>query len=74
MIQNERLYGSKLSPSKPLGGEEAHGMSTGGAATNRLSVGAAMHQTPKLTRKQISVRLMELYQLVFLSLTINRSL
>ncbi|KAL0729180.1 hypothetical protein Bca4012_025273 [Brassica carinata] len=46
---------------KPIGGEEAHGMSTGGAATNRrFSVGAAMHQTPKLKRKHISVTSMEL--------------
>ena len=66
IAEREALYRSKPSPSKPLGGKKAHGMST-------LLGSRGMHQTPKLTRKQISVRSMELYQLVILSLTINRN-
>ncbi|KAG2280013.1 hypothetical protein Bca52824_051233 [Brassica carinata] len=56
IAEREALYRSKPSPSKPLGGKKAHGMST-------LLGSRGMHQTPKLTRKQISVRSMELYQL-----------
>lgn len=57
IAEREALCRSKPSPSKPLGGKKAHGMST-------LLGSGGMHQTPKLTRKQISVRSMELYQLV----------
>ncbi|KAG5398283.1 hypothetical protein IGI04_020097 [Brassica rapa subsp. trilocularis] len=56
IAEREALCRSKPSPSKPLGGKKAHGMST-------LLGSGGMHQTPKLTRKQISVRSMELYQL-----------
>ncbi|XP_033144747.1 65-kDa microtubule-associated protein 3 [Brassica rapa] len=52
IAEQEALYGSKPSPSKPLGGKKAPRMSTGGAATNRrLSLGAGMHQTPKPNKK-----------------------
>ncbi|CAA7021016.1 unnamed protein product [Microthlaspi erraticum] len=52
IAEQEALYGSKPSPSKPLGGKKAPRMSTGGAPTNRrLSLGAAMHQTPKPNKK-----------------------
>ena len=66
IAEREALYRSKPSPSKPLGGKKAHGMSI-------LLGSRGIHQTPKLTRNQISVRSMELYQLVILSLTINRN-
>ncbi|KAL0710375.1 hypothetical protein Bca4012_017353 [Brassica carinata] len=52
IAEQEALYGSKPSPSKPLGGKKVPRMSTGGAATNRrLSLGAGMHQTPKPNKK-----------------------
>ncbi|KAH0943291.1 hypothetical protein HID58_002928 [Brassica napus] len=52
IAEQEALYGSKPSPSKPLGGKKAPRMSTGGAATSRrLSLGAGMHQTPKPNKK-----------------------
>ncbi|CAH8383589.1 unnamed protein product [Eruca vesicaria subsp. sativa] len=52
IAEQEALYGSKPSPSKPLGAKKAPRMSTGGAATNRrLSLGAGMHQTPKPNKK-----------------------
>ncbi|CAH2070336.1 unnamed protein product, partial [Thlaspi arvense] len=53
IAEQEALYGSKPSPSKPLGGKKAPRMSTGGAATTnrRLSLGAGMHQTPKPNKK-----------------------
>ncbi|CAH8351059.1 unnamed protein product [Eruca vesicaria subsp. sativa] len=53
IAEQEALYGSKPSPSKPLGGKKAPRISTGGAAaTNRrLSLGAGMHQTPKPNKK-----------------------
>ncbi|XP_013606870.1 PREDICTED: 65-kDa microtubule-associated protein 3-like [Brassica oleracea var. oleracea] len=52
IAEQEALYGSKPSPSKPLGGKKAPRMSTGGTATNRrLSLGAGMHQTPKPNKK-----------------------
>ncbi|CAF2108636.1 unnamed protein product [Brassica oleracea var. botrytis] len=56
IAEREGLYRSKPSPSKPLGGKKAHGMST-------LLGSRGMHQTPKLTRKQINVRSTELCQL-----------
>lgn len=51
IAEQEALYGSKPSPSKPLGGKKAPRMSTGGATNRRLSLGAAMHQTPKPNKK-----------------------
>ncbi|KAG7612635.1 hypothetical protein ISN44_As05g046370 [Arabidopsis suecica] len=51
IAEQEALYGSKPSPSKPLGGKKAPRMSTGGASNRRLSLGAAMHQTPKPNKK-----------------------
>ncbi|KAJ4882382.1 65-kDa microtubule-associated protein 3 [Raphanus sativus] len=57
IAEQEALYGSKPSPSKPLGGKKAPRMSTGGAATNRrLSLGAGMHQTPKPNNKKADQR------------------
>ncbi|XP_010443482.1 PREDICTED: 65-kDa microtubule-associated protein 3 [Camelina sativa] len=51
IAEQEALYGSKPSPSKPLGGKKAPRMSTGGATNRRLSLGAGMHQTPKPNKK-----------------------
>ncbi|XP_010555626.1 PREDICTED: 65-kDa microtubule-associated protein 3-like [Tarenaya hassleriana] len=51
IAEQEALYGSKPSPSKPLG-KKAPRMSTGGATANRrLSVGGGMIQTPKPNKK-----------------------
>lgn len=46
IAEQEALYGSKPSPLKPLS-KKAPRMSTGGANSRRLSLGGAMHQTPK---------------------------
>ncbi|XP_010536523.1 PREDICTED: 65-kDa microtubule-associated protein 3 isoform X2 [Tarenaya hassleriana] len=50
IAEQEALYGSKPSPSKPLG-KKAPRMSTGGATNRRLSVGGGMIQTPKPNKK-----------------------
>ncbi|CAM8987654.1 unnamed protein product [Rhodiola kirilowii] len=47
IAEQEALYGSKPSPSKPQSVRKAPRMSTGGASNRRLSLGAAIHQTPK---------------------------
>lgn len=47
LAEQEALYGSKPSPSKPQSVKKAPRMSTGGASNRRLSLGGAMHQTPK---------------------------
>ncbi|PON59969.1 Microtubule-associated protein, MAP65/Ase1/PRC [Trema orientale] len=46
IAEQEALYGSKPSPSKPSV-KKAPRMSTGGASNRRLSLGGAMIQTPK---------------------------
>lgn len=49
IAEQEALYGSKPSPSKPQSVKKAPRMSTGGAGNNRrLSLGGTMLQTPKL--------------------------
>ncbi|CAM8987763.1 unnamed protein product [Rhodiola kirilowii] len=47
IAEQEALYGSKPSPSKPQSVRKAPRMSTGGASNRRLSLGTAIHQTPK---------------------------
>lgn len=47
IAEQEALYGSKPSPIKTQGIRKAPRMSTGGASNRRLSLGAAVHQTPK---------------------------
>lgn len=47
IAEQEALYGSKPSPSKTQSVKKAPRMSTGGASSRRLSLGGAMHQTPK---------------------------
>lgn len=51
MTEQEALYGSKPSPSKPQSMKKGPRMSTGGAgagaASRRFSLGGAMLQTPK---------------------------
>lgn len=46
IAEQEALYGSKPSPSKPQS-KKAPRMSTGGASSRRVSLGGAMLQTPK---------------------------
>uniref|UniRef100_A0A2N9GG61 65-kDa microtubule-associated protein 3 n=1 Tax=Fagus sylvatica TaxID=28930 RepID=A0A2N9GG61_FAGSY len=52
IAEQEALYGSKPSPSKTQSVKKAPRMSTGGASSRRLSVGGAMHQTPKPDTKR----------------------
>lgn len=47
IAEQEALYGSKPSPSKPQSVKKGPRMSTGGAASRRVSMGGAMLQTPK---------------------------
>ncbi|KAL1341930.1 hypothetical protein HN51_028506 [Arachis hypogaea] len=47
IAEQEALYGSKPSPSKPQSVKKGPRMSTGGAASRRVSLGGAMIQTPK---------------------------
>ncbi|XP_058763015.1 65-kDa microtubule-associated protein 3-like [Vicia villosa] len=47
IAEQEALYGSKPSPSKPQSVKKGARMSTGGAASRRVSLGGAMLQTPK---------------------------
>ncbi|KAL2994494.1 hypothetical protein AAZX31_10G167900 [Glycine max] len=47
IAEQEALYGSKPSPSKPQSVKKGPRMSTGGAASRRVSLGGAMLQTPK---------------------------
>ncbi|KAF3433106.1 hypothetical protein FNV43_RR24208 [Rhamnella rubrinervis] len=47
IAEQEALYGSKPSPSKPQSVKKAPRMSTGGASNRRLSLGGTMLQTPK---------------------------
>ncbi|KAK4839986.1 hypothetical protein QYF36_026463 [Acer negundo] len=47
IAEQEALYGSKPSPSKVQSVKKAPRVSTGGASNRRLSLGGAMHQTPK---------------------------
>ncbi|KAK9293145.1 hypothetical protein L1049_021131 [Liquidambar formosana] len=47
IAEQEALYGSKPSPSKPQSIKKAPRISTGGASNRRLSLGGAMLQTPK---------------------------
>lgn len=47
IAEQEALYGSKPSPSKPQSVKKGSRMSTGGAASRRVSLGGAMLQTPK---------------------------
>ncbi|KAG8640722.1 65-kDa microtubule-associated protein 3 isoform X2 [Manihot esculenta] len=47
IAEQEALYGSKPSPSKTQNVKKAPRVSTGGASNRRLSLGAAMLQTPK---------------------------
>ncbi|GKV33710.1 hypothetical protein SLEP1_g42177 [Rubroshorea leprosula] len=47
IAEQEVLYGSKPSPSKPLSVKKAPRFSTGGVSNRRLSLGGAMHQPPK---------------------------
>lgn len=52
IAEQEALYGSKPSPSKPQTAKKAPRMSTGGAASRRVSLGGAMVQTPKATHSR----------------------
>ncbi|KAE9612054.1 hypothetical protein Lal_00022212 [Lupinus albus] len=52
IAQQEALYGSKPSPSKPQSVKKGPRMSTGGAASRRVSLGGAMLQTPKPTHSR----------------------
>lgn len=47
IAEQEALYGSKPSPSKPQSVKKGSRMSTGGATSRRVSLGGAMLQTPK---------------------------
>ncbi|OIV90712.1 hypothetical protein TanjilG_15098 [Lupinus angustifolius] len=47
IAEQEVLYGSKPSPSKPQSVKKGPRMSTGGASSRRVSLGGAMLQTPK---------------------------
>ncbi|XP_010245134.1 PREDICTED: 65-kDa microtubule-associated protein 3-like isoform X2 [Nelumbo nucifera] len=47
IAEQEALFGSKPSPSKPQSGKKGPRMSIGGANGRRLSLGGAMLQTPK---------------------------
>lgn len=58
IAEQEALYGSKPSPSKPQSVKKASRMSTGGAASRRVSLGGAMIQTPKPDSKATSSRAM----------------
>ncbi|EXC20900.1 hypothetical protein L484_012976 [Morus notabilis] len=55
IAEQEALYGSKPSPSKPSV-KKAPRMSTGGASNRRLSIGGAMIQTPKPATSRPSSR------------------
>ncbi|XP_045805885.1 65-kDa microtubule-associated protein 3-like [Trifolium pratense] len=58
IAEQEALYGSKPSPSKPQSGKKGSRMSTGGAASRRVSLGGAMLQTPKPDSKATNSRAM----------------
>ncbi|KAK7278364.1 hypothetical protein RJT34_23392 [Clitoria ternatea] len=58
IAEQEALYGSKPSPSKPGSVKKAPRMSTGGAASRRVSLGGAMLQTPKPDSKVTHSRAM----------------
>ena len=47
IAEQEALYGSKPSPSKPQSVKKASRVSTGGATNRRLSLGGAVLQTPR---------------------------
>ncbi|KAL5570031.1 hypothetical protein UlMin_026606 [Ulmus minor] len=55
IAEQEALFGSKPSPSKPSA-KKGPRMSTGGANNRRLSLGGAMIQTPKATHSRPSSR------------------
>ena len=57
IAEQEALYGSKPSPSKPQSVKKGPRMSTGGgAASRRVSLGGAMLQTPKPDSKSTHSR------------------
>ncbi|RDX78761.1 65-kDa microtubule-associated protein 3, partial [Mucuna pruriens] len=58
IAEQEALYGSKPSPSKPQSVKKGPRMSTGGAASRRVSLGGAMIQTPKPDSKATHSRAM----------------
>ncbi|WJX18996.1 hypothetical protein P8452_08738 [Trifolium repens] len=58
IAEQEALYGSKPSPSKPQSVKKGSRMSTGGAASRRVSLGEAMLQTPKPDSKATNSRAM----------------
>ncbi|XP_004495425.1 65-kDa microtubule-associated protein 3-like [Cicer arietinum] len=58
IAEQEALYGSKPSPSKPQSVKKGSRMSTGGAASRRVSLGGAMLQTPKHDSKATTSRAM----------------
>lgn len=58
IAEQEALYGSKPSPSKPQSVKKGPRMSTGGAASRRVSLGGAMLQTPKPDSKATHSRAM----------------
>ena len=59
IAEQEALYGSKPSPSKPQSVKKGPRMSTGGgAASRRVSLGGAMLQTPKPDSKSTHSRAM----------------
>jgi len=58
IAEQEALYGSKPSPSKPQSVKKGPRMSTGGATSRRVSLGGAMLQTPKPDSKATHSRAM----------------
>ncbi|KAK7391785.1 hypothetical protein VNO78_20206 [Psophocarpus tetragonolobus] len=58
IAEQEALYGSKPSPSKPQSVKKGPRMSTGGAVSRRVSLGGAMLQTPKPDSKATQSRAM----------------
>jgi len=58
IAEQEALYGSKPSPSKPQSVKKGPRMSTGGATSRRVSLGGAMLQTPKPDSKASHSRAM----------------
>ncbi|XP_019441133.1 PREDICTED: 65-kDa microtubule-associated protein 3-like [Lupinus angustifolius] len=63
IAQQEALYGSKPSPSKPQSVKKGPRMSTGGAASRRVSLGGAMLQTPKPTHSRAVRKTDKLHQI-----------
>ncbi|QCE07558.1 65-kDa microtubule-associated protein 3-like [Vigna unguiculata] len=58
IAEQEALYGSKPSPSKPQSVKKGPRMSTGGSTSRRVSLGGAMLQTPKPDSKATHARAM----------------